>query len=127
MLVKDDTTDSALQRFSTAQVVPYIDEEPEGLETSFMRNLNDTFAPLKSKDNVQGAHLTEIIHPGDPRSQEQRMRQAITEEVQDLLCRGAFKAVLKKVLRVGANALTARFVLAVKSKADGNSKFKQDT
>ena len=46
------------------------------------------------------------------------------QEVCDLLKRRTFKVMLKEKLPDGANALTARFVLAVKSNPDGDVKFK---
>ena len=45
-------------------------------------------------------------------------------EVRDLLKRGSFKVILKEELPDGANALTARFVLAIKSNADGEIQYK---
>ena len=50
------------------------------------------------------------------------MRVAIKEEVQELLKRGTFKLILKEELPDGANALTARLVLDIKDKADGEIK-----
>ena len=38
--------------------------------------------------------------------------------------RGTFKVILREELPDGANALTARFVLAIKSNADGQVKYK---
>ena len=46
------------------------------------------------------------------------------KEVRDLLQRGAFRVMLKEELPGGSNALTARFVLAIKSNADGAIKYK---
>ena len=51
------------------------------------------------------------------------MREAIMSEVQDLLRRGTFKVILKEELPDGANALTVRFVLAIKSNANGKIKY----
>ena len=56
--------------------------------------------------------------------QDQRMRQVITEEVQDLPHKGTYKVIIKKELPDSANALVVRFVLAIKSRADGKIKFK---
>lgn len=52
------------------------------------------------------------------------MTEAIRSEVRDLLKRGTFKVILKEELPGGANALTARFVLSIKSSADGETKCK---
>ena len=52
------------------------------------------------------------------------MNEAIMSEVGDLLGRGTFKVILKEDLPDGANALTARFALAIKSNADEEIKYK---
>ena len=52
------------------------------------------------------------------------MKDPIYSEVRDLLSRGTFKVILKEELPDGANALTACFVLAIKSSADGQVKYK---
>ena len=52
------------------------------------------------------------------------MKAAIIQEVQGFLPRGTFKVILREEIPDGANALTARFVLAIKSNADGKIKFK---
>ena len=52
------------------------------------------------------------------------MRQAALDEVIDLLKRGTFKVILKEELPCGANALTARFIPAIKSYTDGIIKYK---
>ena len=68
--------------------------------------------------------LTEIIPSDDPRAKDPRMAAAIKEEVRDLLRRGTFKVILSEEIPDVANVLTARYVLAIKSKADGSIKFK---
>ncbi len=52
------------------------------------------------------------------------MKAAIRSEVQDLLHRATFKVIFKSELPNGANTLTARFVLAVKSNSDAKIKYK---
>ena len=52
------------------------------------------------------------------------MKDAISSEVRDLLKRGTFKVLLGEELPDGANALTACFVLAIKSNSDGKIKHK---
>ena len=52
------------------------------------------------------------------------MRLAINSEVQDLLRREIFKVILKEELPDSANVLTARFVPAIESNADGEVKYK---
>ncbi len=52
------------------------------------------------------------------------MRAAIDREVCDLFRRGTFKVILKEELPDRANALTARFFLAIKSNPHGKIKHK---
>ena len=68
--------------------------------------------------------MTEVIDKNDPRADTTEMHAAMMSEVRDLLKRGTFKVILREDLPDGANALTARFVLAIKSDADGNIKYK---
>ena len=63
-------------------------------------------------------HISEVIHKNDPRAYPPEMNSAINSEVQELLRRGTFKLILRIELSDGANALTARFILAIKSNAD---------
>ena len=53
------------------------------------------------------------------------MRRAILTEVQDLLNRGKFKFMLKEGVPDGENTLTARFILGMKSNANGKIKYKE--
>ncbi len=52
------------------------------------------------------------------------MRSAIRNEIRQLLSRGTFKVFLKEELPDGANVLTARFFLSIKSNTDGEVKYK---
>ena len=52
------------------------------------------------------------------------MKDAISNEVRDLRKRGTFKVILREEHPDGANALTARLVLAIKSNTDGKIKCK---
>lgn len=52
------------------------------------------------------------------------MKDAVSNEVGDLDRRGTFKVIPKEEFLDGANALTAQFVLAIKSNADGQVKYK---
>ena len=68
--------------------------------------------------------LTEVIPKDDPRANSEEMLKAKLDEVSDQLRRGTFKVILKSELPDGANALTARFVLAIKSSTDDKIKYK---
>ena len=52
------------------------------------------------------------------------MKSAIKSEVQEFRKGETLKTILKEELLDGANVLTARFVLAIKSSADGSTKYK---
>ena len=68
--------------------------------------------------------MTEIIHSGDPRSKDPRMAAAIKAEIRELLAQKTFKIILYQEVPYDANLLTARYVLAIKSKEHGQIKFK---
>ncbi len=69
-------------------------------------------------------HATEVIELNDPHASSPQMKAAIMSEVQDLMRRDTFKVLDRIVLPQNANALTARFVLAIKSMDHGQLRFK---
>ena len=68
--------------------------------------------------------ITEVVNENDPRASSPEMQRAVMSEVRNLLMRGTFKTSFKEELPDRANEGTARFVLAIKSKADGAVKYK---
>ena len=50
-------------------------------------------------------------------------RESVLEDVRELLQHGIFKVVMKEELPDGANALTPRSVLAIRSNFRGNAMF----
>lgn len=52
------------------------------------------------------------------------MKKAIREEIKGLLQRGTFKVILKKEIHGDANILPGRFLLAMKSSLDDNTKYR---
>lgn len=52
------------------------------------------------------------------------MKHAITDEIDDLLQQGTFKVIQKEDLTNDANALTVRFLLAIRTNAEVNIKYK---
>ena len=72
----------------------------------------------------QQTHLTDVLEPSDPRTHSSEMLNEIHNEIRDLIKRGTFKMLMREELPDGANALTARFVLAIKSTTDGQVKYK---
>lgn len=73
---------------------------------------------------VEAVQVTEVIDKDDRRVSPTEMKQAIMEEMRHLLLRATFKVILKKELPDGANALTDRFMLAIKSNTDSQVKYK---
>ena len=65
-----------------------------------------------------------MINKDDPRAHSPETKKAIHSEVHDLARRGTVTLIPKSELPNGANAVTARFVLAIKSDADGKVKYK---
>ena len=78
------------------------------------RNMNNTTRNIST-------YATEVIEQNEPRAS---MKAAIMSEVQDLSRWGTFKVVDRSELPQNANALTARFVLAIQSTEDGQLRFK---
>ena len=68
--------------------------------------------------------MTEVFQENDERAHSSEMKAAIKSEVTDLLRRGTFKVMPRKEIPDGANALTARFFLAIKSTSYGDIKYK---
>ena len=66
VFVRDETKDSAPQQHSRVQVMPYVEDESEGLETNALRNLSETFKSFRFINDICDVHLTDTIHPGDP-------------------------------------------------------------
>ena len=52
------------------------------------------------------------------------MKEAIADEIRDLVRRGTFKVVMRAEIPQNANVLTARFVLAIKHKITREVRFK---
>ena len=69
-------------------------------------------------------HVTEVIDKDYSRAMSPEIHEAKMKEVRDLLHRGTICVTLKEELRDGANALTVRFVLAIKSNVGGEIKCK---
>ena len=115
------SADAQYERYNTVQVKPF--ETPSETARKFSSILHSAVRPFAS-EHPAIVHITEVIDKHDPRASTPEMLVAIREEVRDLSKRGTFKVLLKKELPDGANALTARFVLAIKSNADGETKYK---
>ena len=110
------------ERYYFAQVKPFLEPEPAAL--NFMATVHFALQKYASAPTSDDCSITEVIEESDPRARSPEMQATKLQEVRDLLNRGTFKDILKEKLPEGANALTARFVLAIKSKIDGHIKFK---
>ena len=104
------------------QVKPYT---KQAADISFMRVLHTALSSyMTQRTGDTNIRLTEAISKDDPRAKGPRMRKAIRSEVRDLMRCSAFRAILKRELSDGANTLTARFILAIKSTDDVITKYK---
>ena len=68
-------------------------------------------------------YITEVLSREDPRAHSPEMEKAKYSEIRDLIKRGSFKLICERGLQDGANCLTARFVLCIKSAIDGNVRY----
>ena len=119
VLVQKDA-DSAYETCNTTLVKDL--KEPVAAETNVIDKLYSTLREYRS-DITFPVYLTEVIDKSDPRAHSTEMREAKRAEVQELLKRGIFKVILRSELPNGANLLSTRFVLAIKSNADGKIKY----
>ena len=90
----------------------------------FVQEFHRSFHHLSSSDDPLQVHLTKIIQADNLRAKDLRMDAAISDEVRDLLRRDTFKVILREEIPDGADELTARYVLTIRSKIDGTVKFK---
>lgn len=78
--------------------------------------------PIKQPPaNIQ---VTYFVDEGTPRVQSPEMRTAVIDKVRDLLKCGTFKVIFDEEFLDRANVLNARFVLGIKSNAEGKIEFK---
>ena len=89
-----------------------------------MSSIYGVLSHYSSNKRSIALRMTEVVDNDDPRANSNEIRNAINDEVQDLLRRGTFNVILKEELPDGTNALSTVFVLDVKCKADGQLKYK---
>ena len=81
--------------------------------------------PISSPgDDDECVHLTEVIHPTDPRATSWDMSKAKRNEIRGLLDSGTFRVILREEILPDGNVLPGRFVLATKFAEDDQVKFK---
>ena len=110
------------ERYNAVQVKPFF--SPEIASTQFMKTVHTVLNKYSSNPTVHTIYMTEVIDASVPRAKTPEMKEAIMKEVLYLLKHRTFKFLLKEELPDGANALTPRFVVAIKSNADGKIKYK---
>lgn len=116
-----DSEVGAARPFSFAQVKPYF--APEVLAQSFMVDIGRGLQQFKSPPKAE-VHLTEVLNPRDERASSAGMMKAKKKEIANLMERGTFRVILKEDIPRDGNVLPGRFVLAIKSTEDGETKFK---
>ena len=121
MLVQKDP-ESPYERYNITQIITFVG--PVAMANNFVESIASGFNYFSTPSEAVSTHDTEVIDKNDFRAHSAEMHEAILSTVRDLLRRGAFKVIPKSELPEDANALTARFALAIKSKAEGNSKYK---
>ena len=121
VLVQKDEN-SHHERYNLVQVKPFLSPEPAS--RNYFTTIHSSLRKFSSAERDLSINITEIIIKDDPRANSPQMRQAVLDEVKDLLKRSTFKVILQEELPDGANALTARFVLAINSNTDGKIKYK---
>lgn len=97
---------------SVAQVKPYVKDTQHELVEALFTTMNPMFTKRYESHNV---HLSETLHPRDPRAYSQQFITAKKKEIQGLIDRGTWKVVLKEEVPKDANVLSGRFVLTIKN------------
>lgn len=123
-----DIEDDYRGDFNKHQIKPYFRDLPEtDANTDFVEILHAALAPFVSKDKDKHApaynvHITEIIEKRDPRSA--LFGDAKRKEIEGLINRGTWKAVMKDEVPDNANVMGGRFVLAIKDGGTDREVFK---
>ena len=125
VLVQDEPG-SSFSKYNVTQVKPYVEptDTPKATAVDFVSHVARALSDYQSPPEAHEVCMTEVITPEDPRATNTKMREAIEAEVQDLLRRGTFRKMRKRDIPPEANVLTARFVLAIKSDAEGHERYK---
>ena len=114
--------DGEHKRFNATQVKSYI--ETETVAIHHMAKLIDTFTKAGLAQAIHATFMTEVIKSSDPRATSPEMEEAIASEIRDLTDRNAFSIIRLSDLPPKANLLPARFVLVIKTSAEGATRYK---
>ena len=77
-----------------------------------------------TREEPLAVYLTETIDPQDPHANSPEMKEAKSKEIENLLKRGDFKAVLRKDVALDDNWLPGHFMLTLKGTEDKKFKAK---
>lgn len=121
-VVVQKNSDSAIELCNITQVKPFL--EPMNPSAKFARTMHQSFAMFKPNIEPWHVQITEVIGNGDPRASSPKMRATIVRAVADLLRRDTFRVTRNTGVPGDANILTASFVLAIKSEANGEIMYK---
>ena len=116
------SADARYERYNIVQVKPFLKQTEAS--TDFIETLYSLIRQFALPNTDLSVNMTEVVQKNDKRAYSWEMKEAIKSEAQDLIRRGSFRVIPRKEIPDGANALTARFVLAIKSTADGDIKYK---
>ena len=116
------SADARYEMYSVVQVKPFL--QPTEASPDFIEILHSPIRQFALPDTGLSVNMTEVVQKNDERAHSSEMKAAIKSEVMDLLQRETFKVIPRKEIPDGANALTARFVLSIKSTADGDIRYK---
>ena len=109
-----DVKVGAAHPLNVAQVKRYI--VPMDLAHSFFVVLHRGLSHFSSPgDDDDCVHLTEVIHPNDPRATSSDLSQAKLDEIRGLLDRETFSVILREDIPPDGNVLLGPFFPAIKS------------
>jgi hypothetical protein len=102
---------------------PQLNEaKPADLEAKRRQSLHYRVCAISHGRQVDMDLETEVIEPVDPRTR--HFGPAVRKEIEDLVRCGTFRIVLEDDIEESANILPRKLVLAIKSSATGETKYK---
>lgn len=86
--------------------------------------ISDALDHVPSDVAYIGVHITEVLHPGDPRGETKPFETAKLAEINGLKARKVWKVISRSKIPKDANILGGRFVLAIKNLGSSDQKEK---
>lgn len=99
-------------------------KKPKTADSCYLNAFKNCFSVFASPHVREEVNITEIVRKNDSRAKSAPMRTSISSDFQHLLERDTFKVILKEKLPNGSYVLTALFVHAIESNAEGKVKYK---